>query len=343
TDNPNGKWPMVIGYNAIIGLIYGYTYWERLGGKQLAEKTYQQQIDKLRQEFQELENLKAVILAKEEAVKKEEEMKKQAETLQKAAEIEKNLKESLSQEIEKVNKILQGERKVEQAKVLLAKLEKLPALTPAEQALLSQLYLTPEQLAAIASQAQYLTKEERKEILINFPEFSLPLKLGLINSGLNNLGVNTLEKKQNFVQLNHQIYQEKNNFGLTVQEKENILLTAEQKNDLLKFAVEKVNLTEEQQAELTVIHPDELKSFALNEQQENLLTTLAPLTREDKYSEENFGEVKDTYLPLKTKFLQGEQKILQKATEQLKKQLSQQELQANKQSILDSLLVFAEQ
>jgi len=43
---------MVVGYNAIIGLIYAYTYWTRLGGQQLAEKTYQQQIDKLRKEFE---------------------------------------------------------------------------------------------------------------------------------------------------------------------------------------------------------------------------------------------------------------------------------------------------
>ncbi|CAG8648047.1 954_t:CDS:2 [Ambispora gerdemannii] len=379
------------------------------GGKQAAEKVYQQQIEQLRQEFQvnqeewqqvqqsdynlysdqsaqikaqELANLKTVILAKEEAakeaVKKEEEMKKQAETLAQAAEIEKILKENLSQvqELAKAEKILQGESKAQTTKTLLAKLEKLPALTSEEQNFLSQLYLTVEQFAALASQAQYLTQEEQKEIRENFPEFSQPLKLGLINSGLNNLGLNTAEKKQNFVELNHTLYQEKAQFGLTIKEKENILrllitITAEQKNDLLKFAVEKVNLTEEQKQELAVIHSDGLKTFSLNEKQENLMKTLAPLIKEDKYSEESlkllktlslkssaltffinekilpnpnldFGEVKDTYLPLKTKFLSGEQKVLIKQKEQTAKQANREELIANKQSILNSLLDFAE-
>jgi len=51
-ENPDYKMPMVYGFNAIVALIYAYTYWQRLGGKQLAEKTYQQQITKLREEFQ---------------------------------------------------------------------------------------------------------------------------------------------------------------------------------------------------------------------------------------------------------------------------------------------------
>src|SRR3954452_12325639 len=50
-DNPDYKMPMVYGFNAIIGLVYAYTYWQRLGGKQLAEKTYQQQMEKLRVEY----------------------------------------------------------------------------------------------------------------------------------------------------------------------------------------------------------------------------------------------------------------------------------------------------
>jgi len=43
--------PMVYGFNAIVGLVYAYTYWQRLGGKQKADKLYQEQITKLRQEF----------------------------------------------------------------------------------------------------------------------------------------------------------------------------------------------------------------------------------------------------------------------------------------------------
>jgi len=51
----------------------------------------------------------------------------------------------------------------------------------------------------------------------------LPVKLALINSGLNNLEIDTYEKKQVFVQLNHTLYQEQAQFGLTTPEKENIL------------------------------------------------------------------------------------------------------------------------
>jgi len=48
-----------------------------------------------------------------------------------------------------------------------------------------------------------------------------------------------------------------------------------------------VILTEEQQESLTTLHPDTFKTFALNEQQKSILAALAPLTREDKYSEDS--------------------------------------------------------
>src|SRR5947207_14849029 len=51
TDNPDYKMPMVYGFNAVVGLVYAYTYWQRLGGEQLAAKTYQTQMDKLKEEF----------------------------------------------------------------------------------------------------------------------------------------------------------------------------------------------------------------------------------------------------------------------------------------------------
>ncbi|KLL02561.1 MAG: hypothetical protein MRERC_1c180 [Mycoplasmataceae bacterium RC_NB112A] len=50
-DIPNYKMAMVYEFNAIVALVYAYTYWQRLGGKQLAEKTYQQSVEKLRSEF----------------------------------------------------------------------------------------------------------------------------------------------------------------------------------------------------------------------------------------------------------------------------------------------------
>jgi len=125
------------------------------------------------------------------------------------------------------------------------KLGRLPTPSEEELELLGQLSLTLEQFTALASQAQYLTKKEQEEVLDNFPSFPQDTKLKLINSGLNNLEINTWEKKQSFVQLNHQLHQEKETFGLTTPEKENILrllitsldLSTEQKTSLENMGI----------------------------------------------------------------------------------------------------------
>ncbi|CAG8774561.1 12532_t:CDS:2, partial [Ambispora leptoticha] len=136
------------------------------------------------------------------------------------------------------------------------------------------------------------------------------------------LGIDTSEKKEAFVHLNHQLYQEKQQFGLAVKEKENIL----------RLLVNTLNLSPEQQAYLEKMGISffnaRLKTFALSEQQKNILAALAPLTREEKYSKDNlqllnslslkpssltfftsenilpnpnfdFGQITSPYLPLK--------------------------------------------
>jgi hypothetical protein len=129
-------------------------------------------------------------------------------------------------------------------------------------------------------------------------------------------------------------------------------------------------LTEEQKEELAIIHSDQFKTFSLTGPQKNILNSLAPLTRKDKYSLEAlellkslhlkpassvflvneeiipdpntaFGTAKSNYLPLKEKFLKGEQKILQKIKATKEKQLNEEEIRQNKLSILHSLLTFA--
>src|SRR6185437_10416693 len=96
------------------------------------------------------------------------------------------------------------------------------------------------------------------------------------------------------------------------------------------------------------------------------------LIREDKYSEEalqllkslqlkpntttflvqeeiipdpntQFGTAKSSYLPLKEKFLKGEQKTLRKVKETKQKQLNEEEIKQNKLSILRNLMEFAHQ
>ncbi|KLL05415.1 MAG: hypothetical protein MRERV_1c103 [Mycoplasmataceae bacterium RV_VA103A] len=376
---------------------------------------------------QQLENLKTVIQIKEEVHQKELEIQKKAENLQKATEIEKKLKQAreglgdspmtwnkiyekypdfkekslLLKELEKADKYISQELDNENQAIsplLLNKLDKLPPASEEELEIISQLYLTVKKFALLASQAQYLSINEREQIIENFPNFSQDLKLKLINSGLNSLGINTLNKKEQLVELNHTLHQEKANFGLTLKEKENILrmfineldLTKEQqqaleqvgvrffnasewvieedqKQPLLKAGLSRMILTEEQKGQLINLHPDTFRIFPLNEQQKNILQALAPLTREDKYSEDSlqlvgklelkpisqnflvnneiipnpnldFGEVKSPYLPLKIKFLQGEQKKLRKEREAQEKQLRAEEILANKQSIITSLL-----
>src|SRR6185369_17548293 len=147
-------------------------------------------------------------------------------------------------------------------------------------------------------------------------------------------------------------------------------VSEEQKNSLLGFGCSKIQLTEEQQENL--LNTEQLRNFALTEPQKNILQSLAPLTREVKYSKESlqllrslnlkpttlsflvneeilpnpnldFGEAKSPYLPLKIKLLEGEQKTLQKQQELQTKQIRQEEVEKNKQSIILSLVEFAEE
>jgi len=119
-------------------------------------------------------------------------------------------------------------------------LTKLPTPSPKEKQLLANLYLTPEQFIALSCQTPHLTLEEKKEIDNNYSSLTTPQKLQLLNAGLNNLGINTQSKKEKFVELNHQIYQEKKSFGLTTSEKEGVL----------RLLINTLNLSQEQRTSL---------------------------------------------------------------------------------------------
>nr|CAG8530704.1 2851_t:CDS:2 [Entrophospora candida] len=316
------------------------------------------------------------ILEKEQIAKKEQEIQQQAETLKKAAEIENNLKEiSTNLEFEKAEKILRREES-EQDKNFLNRLERLPIPSEEEQILLSNLNLTLEQYIAISLKTPYLTKLEEEFIIENYPTLDLPAKLQLLSSGLNNLGIDTYEKKEKLIELILTCQSEQLSFGLNAKEKEGILrllmntlnLSSEQKENLEQMGIK---LTEEQAEELTAIHPDQFKTFSLTGQQKNILNNLAPLIREDKYSESSltllkslnlkpniqiflvqeeiipdphtaFGTAKSSYLPLKEKFLLGEQRTLQKVKEEEERELKEEKIKQNKLSILRSLMNFAE-
>jgi len=137
----------------------------------------------------------------------------------------------------------------------------------------------------------------------------------------------------------------------------------------LKFGLNSLNLTEEQQANLT--NTGNLKTFSLQPQQKDILTSLAPLIKENRYSKEaqellqsfnlkftslsflvnqqiipnphtDFGQAPHPYLTLKTKFLEGEQKTLQEKAKEEEKVLREEEIQEQKLSIIRSLLTLAQ-
>jgi len=136
--------------------------------------------------------------------------------------------------------LLSRDKENEPTKSLVVRLGKIPLPNEEENQLLAQLYLTPEQYLAISLQAQHLTQEEKSEISNNYSSLTTLQKLQLINSGLNNLGINTLEKKERFVELNHTLYHEKKNFGLTIPEKEGVL----------RLLINTLNLNQEQRTSL---------------------------------------------------------------------------------------------
>ncbi|MCE8163785.1 MAG: hypothetical protein I3274_06275 [Candidatus Moeniiplasma glomeromycotorum] len=439
-ENPDYKWPMVYGFNAVVGLVYAYTYWERWGAKQKANQIYQQNLDKLREEFkvnteewekiqaqskkpepktwtekigrsisesdyniysnstelkiEQLDNFQNFVENRKEAIKKEEEMTKQAEVLQKSKEMEEQLKTNLEKAKEELpsdhplsnwNKmapetrtpqqyqvnvpswlkkwgreriyeaypelknhpvnleLLDGYQKTDNLikdieekqekgitarKTLLDRLNKIPLPSEEEKKLFSYLELTLEQYIAISLKTPYLTPEEMEWITNNYLSLTSQAKLQLLNAGLNALEINTYEKKEKLAQILITLQNERELFGLTNKEKESVLrfmmntldlsdeqqeklenmgvkpynateweITEEQKNSILDFGLNKLILTEEQKGKLVKTHPDTFKTFALNPEQKNILTSLAPLIREDKYSEESldlfYQEIKE--------------------------------------------------
>jgi hypothetical protein len=137
----------------------------------------------------------------------------------------------------------------------------------------------------------------------------------------------------------------------------------------LNFGLQRITLTENQQENLLNLSSDRFKTFSLEEEQKNILQSLAPLARENKYSNNSlqllnslqlkptslsffineeilpnpnldFGETTSPYLPLKLKFLLSEQKVLQKEAELAKKEQREEEIEEKKAAIFEALEKF---
>jgi len=192
-------------------------------------------------------------------------------------------------------------------------IEPLP-LSEEDTELLTNLHLTDEQVFAISGQAERI-KHHQTELQKNYAKLTNSQQLKLLNAGLHSLGLKSLESKQTFSQIRQQIFQEEQNFDLTTQEKENILrllitnlnltpaqrqsleemgveffnasnwqVSEEQKNQLLSFGLNKLELSQEQKEKLTNLASERFKTFAFSEPQKTILQSLAPLTKEFKYS-----------------------------------------------------------
>ncbi|RHZ37565.1 hypothetical protein [endosymbiont GvMRE of Glomus versiforme] len=450
------KMPSVIGFNAIIALLYTYTWYQKRQINQASQKELtkiqEETIQKIQAQNQNYETeskkVEQEYTQKQQTIieKIEQQQKPKQEQRKLEAELEQTLKEA--QETENTHQKEQAQEKINQIKQSLAEIKKNPLtsavdidlleakepgiksewerikgwlksiiprnqetntlqklssvieslpLTEEEANILSNLHLTQEQVFAISCQAER-AKYHTNELKENYHQLTNFQKLKLLNSGLEALGLKTLESKYTLARIQQQIAQEQQNFNLTTKEKENILrllittlnltenqrnfleemgvsffnaanwrVSEEQKDNLLKFGLERVKLTEEQEEKLATLHPDAFKTFAFSEKQKTILQSLAPLTKEYKYSQQAlelvrylslkssslsffvnqeiipdpntaFGETKSPYLPLKTKFLQGEQKILKKQQEEKEKQANQEQIQADKLSIITSLL-----
>ena len=80
-------------------------------------------------------------------------------------------------------------------------------------------------------------QNELKEV---YSQLTQSQKLKLLNSGLEVLGLKSLESKHTLATIRHRIYQEEQNFDLTISEKENIL----------RLLITNLNLTTEQREKL---------------------------------------------------------------------------------------------
>ena len=121
---------------------------------------------------------------------------------------------------------------------LFSTIDNLP-LTEEEIYVLKSLYLNQEQTFAISCQAERI-KHHQTELKENYSKLTNLQKLKLLNSGLESLGLKSLQSKQNLAQIRQQLHQEQQNFDLTIQEKENIL----------RLLITNLNLNQEQRTSL---------------------------------------------------------------------------------------------
>ncbi|CAG8835589.1 4490_t:CDS:2, partial [Gigaspora margarita] len=258
-------------------------------------------------------------------------------------------------------------------------IEKIPTIPTELNKTLTKLLanLSAEQFTAIAAQS-YQAKDKQPELTAAYSHLTKEQKLKLLNSGLDNLQINTSEKKQELLNIRLALQAEEKNFDLTIAEKENILrlITSqvsqnqletyeEYGKSLLKLADDLITLDEEETKEnLAQADSSNLDKFSLSTQQENILRILSPLRREYTYSDNllkrlrsinsrnfltqkeiiptEYKKITDPYQELKKEVLKKKYQQIRAEIKQREKEQVAQENQELRNSLLPSLLYFAQ-
>ncbi|CAG8568839.1 13101_t:CDS:10 [Ambispora leptoticha] len=255
-------------------------------------------------------------------------------------------------------------------------LAKIPAYPPEIKKILSKLLtnLKEEQILALAAQSLYLRNNPELEKIYSF--LTNEQKLTMLNSGLDNLQINTTEKKKELLNIRMACREEERAFDLSIKEKENILrlitnkISGEQLKTYEEYGVPIYNaatedlITIDQPAELINSGRDNLEKFPLSSHQEQIIKTLAPLQREYNYSEEllsklrtlpsrqfltqqeiiplEYQKTKDPYKELKKAVLGKKYKLVREEFRHQAKEEIIKQKQAIRSSFLPALLFFAQ-
>jgi len=436
------KWPCVIGFNAILAALYGYTWYKN---RKVIE-TKQEELVQVQEEFAEevikneteyverlqetqeilekakekIKNSSAVnfstlsqgvgkgkLFASEEDIEKAKKIyeeikqkyaKKESDEHLVSSEAQKLLKLTQesgiylnSEEQELVQKIQQKQKELEYQEFSQLT-NKIIAVPEDLKKTLSKLLtnLTEEQIIAVASQSPYV-KDNQDKLTNFYSHLNKEEKLKLLNSGLDNLQINTVELKKELLNVRLATQQEERNFDLSIKEKENILrlitnqvsssqletyqeygvplynasgwqITSEHKKSLLGLAEELISVEDKER--LFNLGRENLEKFPLSGKQEQILRTLAPLQREYNYSEGllkklqslpsrqfltqreiiplESRKITDPYKELKKRVLGKKYKEISWEIKEKEKEEAAKKTQEIKNSLLPSLLFFAQ-
>ncbi|CAG8544629.1 8320_t:CDS:2 [Cetraspora pellucida] len=277
---------------------------------------------------------------------------------------------------------IENKQKQQDYQAISQRVEKMPAVPNELTKILTKLLsnLQEEQIIAIFSQS-YQVKDNQTELNATYSHLTKEQKLKLLNSGLDNLQINTTEQKQELLNIILTKKQEEIHFDLTITEKENILrlITSQVSQNQLEtyeeYGVPLYNAArladdlitvDEKEAKKNLANADSsnLNNFSLSPQQENILKTLSPLRREYSYSDNllkrlrklnsrnflvqkeiipvEYKKIADPYQELKKEILKKKYRQIREEIKQREKEQVAQESQELRNSLLPALLYFAQ-